>query len=144
MTTNSCRGVYTEVYVYSGASRNSVQPSIPATHLVGEITCTPTQLAFRIDQSKSYLYFSFDRHHVFSISVYKKGKGSFYIAQYPVRWTAQSAVGSFFQHGNNSGKRDTVAFHGACNECSTNVDDLRISNTTLTCLAIQTCMTLCV
>ena len=92
MTTNSCRGVYTEVYVYSGASRNSVQPSIPATHLVGEITCTPTQLAFRIDQSKSYLYFSFDRHHVFSISIYKKGKGSFYIAQYPVRWTAQSAV----------------------------------------------------
>ena len=52
--------------------------------------------------------------------------------------------GSFFQHGNNSGKRDTVAFHGACNECSTNVDDLRISNTTLTCLAFQTCMTLCV
>ena len=50
--------------------------------------------------------------------------------------------GSFFQHGNNSGKRDIVAFHGACNECSTNVDDLRISNTTLTCLAFQTCMAL--
>ena len=56
----------------------------------------------------------------------------------------EDVVGSFFQHGNNSGKRDTVAFHGACNECSTNVDDLRISNTTLTCLAFQTCMTLCV
>ena len=52
--------------------------------------------------------------------------------------------GSFFQHGNNSGKRDTVAFQGACNECSTNVDDLRISNTALTCLAFQTCMTLCI
>ncbi len=24
--------------------------------------------------------------------MYKKGKGSFYIAQYPVRWTAQSAL----------------------------------------------------
>ena len=44
---------------------------------------------------------------------------------------AMLTVWSFFQHGNNSGKRDTVAFHGACNECSTNVDDLRISNTIL-------------
>ena len=26
------------------------------------------------------------------LSSYKKGKGSFYIAQYPVRWTAQSAL----------------------------------------------------
>ena len=25
---------------------------------------------------------------------------------------------SFFQHGNNSGKRDTVAFQGACIECN--------------------------
>ena len=24
--------------------------------------------------------------------LFKKGKGSFYIAQYPVRWTAQSAL----------------------------------------------------
>ena len=55
-----------------------------------------------------------------------------------------NVAGSFFQHGNNSGKRDTVAFHGACNECSTNVDDLRISIATLKCLAFQTCMTLCV
>ena len=26
------------------------------------------------------------------IEVFKKGKGSFYIAQYPVHWTAQSAL----------------------------------------------------
>ena len=28
--------------------------------------------------------------------LFKKGKGSFYIAQYPVRWTAQSALHSLF------------------------------------------------
>ena len=45
--------------------------------------------------------------------------------------------GSFFQHGNNSGKRDTVAFHGACIECNMNVD-MGMSIATLTCLAFQT------
>ena len=31
-------------------------------------------------------------HMEFSRQQGKKGKGSFYIAQYPVRWTAQSAL----------------------------------------------------
>ena len=46
--------------------------------------------------------------------------------------------GSFFQHGNNSGKRDTVAFHGACIECNRNVDAIGMSIATLKCLAFQT------
>ena len=50
--------------------------------------------------------------------------------------------GSFFQHGNNSGKRDTVAFHGACIECNMNVDAMGMSIATLKCLAFQTYMTL--
>ena len=55
----------------------------------------------------------------------------------------KTAVGHFFNMATIQ-ENLTLAFHGACNECSTNVDDLRISNTTLTCLAFQTCMTLCV
>ena len=50
--------------------------------------------------------------------------------------------GSFFQHGNNSGKRDTVAFHGACIECNMNVDAMGMSIATLKCLAFHTYMTL--
>ena len=33
----------------------------------------------------------------------------------PWQWVI---CGSFFQHGNNSWKRDTIAFHGACHEYS--------------------------
>ena len=50
--------------------------------------------------------------------------------------------GSFVQHGNNSGKRDTVAFHGACIECNMNVDAMGMSIATLKCIAFQTYMTL--
>ena len=38
-----------------------------------------------------------------------------------------SIDGSFFQHGNNSGKRDTVAFQGACIECNVKVDAMGMS-----------------
>ena len=48
----------------------------------------------------------------------------------------------FFHHGNNSRKHDTVASHGACNECSMNVDALGMSIATLKCLAFQICLTL--
>ena len=51
-------------------------------------------------------------------------------------------AGSFFQHGNNSGKHDTVAFHGACIECNMNVYAMGMSIATLKCLAFQTYMTL--
>ena len=65
-----------------------------------------------------------------------------------MNWEASKAdsraLGSFFQHDNNSVKREFVTFHGACNECNLNIDALRISNATLECLAFQTCMTLCV
>ena len=52
------------------------------------------------------------------------------------------AYGSFFQHGNNSGKRDTVAFHGACIECNMNVYAMGMSIATLKCLAFQAYMSL--
>ena len=55
---------------------------------------------------------------------------------------AYAIYGSFFQHGNNSGKRDIVAFHGACIECNMNVDAIGMSIATLKCLAFQTYMTL--
>ena len=61
----------------------------------------------------------------------------------PIGFLVQFNVyGSFFQHGNNSGKRDTVAFHGACIECNMNVNAMGMSIATLKCLAFQTYMTL--
>ena len=57
-------------------------------------------------------------------------------------YDSNTVQGSFFQPGNNSGNRDTVAFHGACIECNMNVDAMGISIATLKCLAFQTYMTL--
>ena len=36
------------------------------------------------------------RRHIGVTAAAKKGKGSFYIALYPVRWTAQSFVFTFY------------------------------------------------
>ena len=74
-------------------SRNRFDQIWRYLHLSDNETRDATDKLYKIRWFIEFLNSSFmDVYCPYGNFVVKKGKGSFYIAQYPVRWTAQSAL----------------------------------------------------